>query len=203
VPRKLWLIAGPNGSGKTTLVKKGPLSAVLGAISILNPDDRTQELLASGQGLSLEDANRRAAVEITDEVKRRVVSGEDVGVETVLSSRKYVEVVRAAKEKAYATGMIYVTLPSVEYSIRRVQQRVASGGHDVPEAKLYSRWGKSHDNLIEFLPFLDELYVFDNSAPNGEVVLVAQKEGGGGIQILVPGTLPEVEARVRASLNEH
>jgi predicted ABC-type ATPase len=54
-------------------------------------------------------------------------------------------------------------LSSPEQHIARVRARVASGGHDIPEAKIRERWDGSRRNIIELMPHLAELQVFDNS----------------------------------------
>ena len=48
--------------------------------------------------------------------------------------------------------------------IERVRARVAHGGHDIPEADIRRRYQHSRLNLIQLLPCLTALRVFDNSA---------------------------------------
>jgi predicted ABC-type ATPase len=194
VPFQLWLVAGVNGSGKTTLTRKGPLDSLLGSFSLLNPDERTEALRAASPLESLDALNLRAANEIAAEIDELVAAGSDFIVETVLSSDKYLLTVRKARSRGYRIGMIYVALASVDLSIARVKIRVASGGHDVPELKLRSRWARSLDNLVTFYPLLDELYVFDNSSV-AEVVLVASKVDG-RLELFEPEALPEITHRL-------
>jgi predicted ABC-type ATPase len=54
-------------------------------------------------------------------------------------------------------------LSSPELHMARVRSRVARGGHDIPEAKIRERYDRSRINLIELMPRLTELRVFDNS----------------------------------------
>ena len=42
--------------------------------------------------------------------------------------------------------------------------RVSQGGHDIPETVIRRRWRHSRQNLIQLLPSLTELRVYDNSA---------------------------------------
>lgn len=58
----------------------------------------------------------------------------------------------------------YVGLDSVEGHIARVQARVRRGGHDIPEADIRRRHESSRMNLIELMPSLAALRVYDNSA---------------------------------------
>jgi predicted ABC-type ATPase len=70
-------------------------------------------------------------------------------------------------QKALAAGievrLWYVGLENLELHIARVRARVQKGGHDIPEAKIRERYVASRWNLIELLPKLTELLVFDNS----------------------------------------
>lgn len=59
--------------------------------------------------------------------------------------------------------MWFCGLDSPEHHLTRVQQRVARGGHDIPEAKIRERYVASVTNLIALLPQLTRLQVYDNS----------------------------------------
>jgi hypothetical protein len=56
-----------------------------------------------------------------------------------------------------------VGLATTELHIARVRARVAKGGHDIPEARIRERYNSSRLNLIQLLPRLTELRVYDNS----------------------------------------
>jgi predicted ABC-type ATPase len=45
-----------------------------------------------------------------------------------------------------------------------VRARVAAGGHDIPPDKIRERWEGSRRNIIDLMPHLTELRVFDNTA---------------------------------------
>ncbi len=57
----------------------------------------------------------------------------------------------------------FVGLSSPELHIARVRSRVARGGHDIPEEKIRERYDHSRVNLIELMPTITELRVYDNS----------------------------------------
>src|SRR5439155_17487446 len=73
----------------------------------------------------------------------------------------------ALLQEALAAGievrMWFVGLSSPELHIARVRSRVARGGHEIPEEKIRERYDRSRINLIELMPRLTELRVFDNS----------------------------------------
>jgi hypothetical protein len=55
-------------------------------------------------------------------------------------------------------------LESPELHIARVESRVARGGHDISEEDIRRRYERSRLNLIDLLPVLRALRIFDNSA---------------------------------------
>jgi hypothetical protein len=80
--------------------------------------------------------------------------------------------------------MLYCGLVSPELHLARVAQRVAHQGHPIPEEKIRERWNTSRSNLVQLLPVLSRLQVFDNSAsvePGMDIpdpALVLDVEGG-------------------------
>ena len=57
----------------------------------------------------------------------------------------------------------FVGLSSPELHIARVRSRVAHGGHDIPEQKIRQRYDHTRINLIELMPTITQLRVYDNS----------------------------------------
>ncbi|HEY6033261.1 MAG TPA: hypothetical protein VIV58_03350, partial [Kofleriaceae bacterium] len=57
----------------------------------------------------------------------------------------------------------YVALDSPELHLARVAARVARGGHDIPEHDVRRRYDASRQNLIDLMPYLATLHVYDNS----------------------------------------
>jgi len=70
---------------------------------------------------------------------------------------------RKAQASGYTVSMIFIGLASAELSAKRVEQRVADGGHDVPADRLRERFPRVLGNLREALRFLDQVIVLDNS----------------------------------------
>lgn len=189
-----WLIAGANGSGKTTIAKNPKTRQLLSDITILNPDDMTLEICASRPELTLDEANRLAVDGTMHRITGAIVDRQPIGVETVLSTRKYMKPVREARAAGYAVSMVYVALATPDLAVARVALRKEAGGHDVPEHKIRERWRRSHAILAEFVPHLDTLFVLDNSSLTSE--LIARKTRG-RVEILMPGRLPEIDRVLR------
>ncbi len=73
----------------------------------------------------------------------------------------------ASTEPARAGGagifVWYVGLKSPQLHIERVAARVNRGGHSIPEETIRRRYERSRLNLIQLLPSLTALRVYDNS----------------------------------------
>lgn len=135
------LIAGPNGAGKSTLTSSREFSDALkvfpgGAVRLLNPDEIAKAYFVSNPGVSLDAADAYAANAVPAAVEECIARGQNVAVETVLSTDKYEPIIRCAQERGYQVGMIYIALESAAVSVARVRRRVASGGH--PGGKIAS-----------------------------------------------------------------
>ena len=60
--------------------------------------------------------------------------------------------------------LVYLALPSVEYSHERVQERILAGGHSIPPADIERRFAKSLRNLLgEFSEIVDQARCFMNA----------------------------------------
>lgn len=53
-----------------------------------------------------------------------------------------------------------------------------NGGHDVPIPKIISRYDKSIANCIAIAPYVDRLYVYDNSIEDAEARLLFRLTDG-------------------------
>ena len=57
-------------------------------------------------------------------------------------------------------------------------QRTEQGGHDVPDEKIASRFPRVLANLGKALPFVDHIFLFDNSSADEPYRFVAEPRGG-------------------------
>jgi len=65
----------------------------------------------------------------------------------------------------------FLWVKSVDVALSRVRERVLKGGHDVPEAVVRRRFGRSICNFFsEYRRLADSWYLLDNSAGTPEVV---------------------------------
>src|SRR5277367_4893199 len=63
----------------------------------------------------------------------------------------------------YFVLLAFVGLTNSALSVARVQTRVSEGGHDVPLAKLYSRFERAQRAIRAALPIADASLLVDNS----------------------------------------
>jgi predicted ABC-type ATPase len=191
----IYVIAGVNGAGKSSVA--GETFRQSGA-DYYNPDEAARLLVTANPTLTQTEANGAAWHEGVRLLKRAVDEGLDFAFETTLGGNT---IPRLLKKGASARGEInvwYVGLESPELHIARVKSRVARGGHDIPEEDIRRRYERSRLNLIELLPVLRALRIFDNSAeadPAGgqtpKPILVLSMERG---KILEPKDLTHTPA---------
>lgn len=188
MPSWLWMLAGPNGCGKTSRAQAFPIQSLIPDVEFLNPDDATkQKLISQGyQGFhdSPSELQRSLFIEAADEVSTRlheaVSNGRKVGIETVLSTGKYLSLVEQVRSGSGYFMLIYIVVNSPELACERVAARAAKKGHSVPPDKIHDRWYKSIQNLPKFAALAKAFWVFDNSDSNPEnaPVLVARGVDG-------------------------
>jgi predicted ABC-type ATPase len=179
-PRKpdrpvLWIVAGPNGSGKSSFYNRTDIEGWGGSVWIINPDLLTQQIVEQ-EALPIDQANLAAVQRIQRWLEASIETYQTIGVETVLSSPKYRDLVLKAQSRGFRVKMIYVLLRSAELQIERVRIRVSEGGHDVPVDKIVDRRRRSFAELRWFSEHVDECYIFDNST--GEPEMIAEKIDG-------------------------
>ena len=173
------VLAGVNGAGKSSV-----LSALLldEGLDWYNPDKYAAEMVRK-LGVSLGEANGRAWQHGKSLLERAIATGRNHAFETTLGGSTITRLLREAS-KTHDVLMLYCGLSSPELHIARVAQRVAHKGHPIAEEKIRERWSTSRSNLVQLLPMLSRLQVFDNSQsvePGQDVpdpALVLELEGG-------------------------
>lgn len=153
-----WVIAGPNGAGKTTFALDY-LPQIAKGLRFINAD-----LIASGLSpLAPEQKTVAASRLFLHELKQALLEGEDFAFETTLSGRSYLNLVKRIKSEGWRIELIYLALPSMEMSVKRVAKRVVQGGHDIPLEAIKRRFSRSLNNLIyRFSPIVDYCVCFMN-----------------------------------------
>lgn len=98
--------------------------------------------------------------------------------ETVMSATDKVDYILRAKAAGFFIRLFFVSTESPTINAKRVAYRVLKGGHDVPIPKIISRYDKSIANCIAIAPYVDRLYVYDNSIDDVEARLLFRLSDG-------------------------
>jgi len=128
-----------------------------------NPDEATARILAANPDISAADANSAAWHQGKRLLERAIAERLEFAFETTLGGHTISALLHEALAAGIDVRMWFVGLSSPELHIARVRARVARGGHDIPEERIRERYDRSRINLIELMPRLTELRVFDNS----------------------------------------
>ena len=108
--------------------------------------------------------------------------------ETVFSHPAKIDILKTAQAEGFRTYMYFVATENPSVNVKRIQQRVKDGGHNVPEDKTIARYYRCLKQIRYALPHLNRAYFFDNSTEQS--VFFAEYEFGKGFQ-LYSELLPE------------
>lgn len=191
----IYVIAGVNGAGKSSIQGAAILKE---KAHYYNPDEAAAKIKAADPKLTQTEANSLAWHNGVDLLRTAIEERLNLSFESTLGANTIPRLLREAANKGLHVSIWFAGLSSPELHIARVRQRVSRGGHDIPEADIRRRYEQSRGNLIELIPYLTELKVFDNSAeadpnegdPPEPVLLLHSKNG----QILAPSDLIKTPA---------
>lgn len=157
-PPKVYILAGPNGSGKSTFARLF-LPDYADCKEFVNAD-----LIAAGlspfnpEGLAIQ-----AGRLMLKRIETLAAAGVDFGFETTLAGRSYTALLRSLRERGYRIHLFFLWLPSVETALARVEERVQSGGHSIPEEVVRRRFSRGLANLFHLYdPFLNDWMILEN-----------------------------------------
>lgn len=146
------IVGGADGTGKTSL---------LGVLRTARPD--------LGRVLSDESGAEEC-----------LAAGVCFTQETTLSGHRPAVMARRAADAGYRVRLYYVGLDTVEECLARIRNRVARGGHGIPEEDVRRRFAGHFAALAAVLPYCTEATFYDNSNGfravaeyrNGEVLAI-------------------------------
>src|SRR5262245_10528714 len=129
-----------------------------------NPDEAARQILEANPGATVEDANGAAWLEGKRLLERAIAEHGNFAFATTLGGNTITSLLVGAMDAGIDVHIWYVALNSPELHIARVRARVSRGGHDIREREIRRRYDASRHNLIQLLPRLASLRVYDNSA---------------------------------------
>lgn len=171
----LIVIAGPNGSGKTSVTSKILHHEWIEDSEYINPDNVARDVFGDWNN---QNAVLKAANYCNDWREQCLAERKSHIFETVMSAIDKVDYILRAKQAGFFIRLFFVSTESPTINAKRVANRVLNGGHDVPIPKIISRYDKSIANCTALAPYVDRLYVYDNSIEDTEARLLFRLGNG-------------------------
>lgn len=168
------VIAGPNGAGKST---SAPLLVhqTAGIDRYLNADAIARGFSPFQPDLSAIAAGRLMIAHMNELRQTR----QSFAIETTLAGVRLADHLGDLRANGYRVHLFYLWLPSADVAVTRVRQRVALGGHSIPEDTIRRRYFRSLRNLFKiYQPTVDSWRVFDNARTTPTLIA----RGGDGVQ---------------------
>lgn len=177
--KSIQIIAGPNGAGKTTFVQNY-LDRYVDCDEFLNAD-----LIAAGLSPFAPEREALAASQIFLERLNKLEQGQrSFALETTLAARSYKDRIRNWKRLGFAVNLMFLWLPSPEFAIQRVAERVIQGGHNIPDVDIRRRYDRGLKNLFNmYLPIVDDVWIMNASVIPPDLIL---ERLSGNVKVLIP-----------------
>jgi predicted ABC-type ATPase len=156
----LIIIAGPNGSGKTTFTPQMLQHDWSDGCLFINPDEIAKNEFGDWNSPA---AVLKAVIKAQEMREECLKTGQSMLIESVFSAPDKLDFILRAKEAGFFIRFFFIGTDSPEINAARVTRRVLHGGHEVPIAKIISRYSKSIANASTALLSADRGYVYDNS----------------------------------------
>ena len=138
------VITGPNGVGKSTFAK-WYLRQRPACKMIVDPD-----AIAKESNIPEEAQRNIAAGRIALEtIDANIRNGISFAIETTLSGKTLARRLELARDHGYRIVIIMLWVPTVHLTMERVRERVANGGHNIPEADQFRRFERTYINFFE------------------------------------------------------
>ena len=99
-----------------------------------------------------------------DRIDYLMTAGVSFSIETTLATKSYVNLERRAHKQGYNVKLLFFWLESPEMAKLRVAERVAKGGHNIPEDVIERRYYAGIRNLFNlFMNEVDYWAIFMNT----------------------------------------
>lgn len=146
---EIVVFAGPNGSGKSTFVE-----ILRPRMDYINADEIKKNIKCSDlEAAQIAERQREDCLQ-----EKR-----DFCFETVLSTNRNLDLLCRARVAGYFVRCYYVLTADPRINVYRVKTRVMSGGHDVPEDKIYKRFWRAMKLVPRIVNVSDICHIYDNS----------------------------------------
>lgn len=164
------IIAGSNGVGKTTW--SGPFLADHPDYPFLNADNVAKEIAPDDPEGSAIAAGRIFLHQQNELIAR----GQSFLLESTLSGRYLVKVIRNLRQEGYRVRIVFLFVDSPDILIGRIKNRVAKGGHHIPDADVRRRFIRSGSNFWKvYRNLVDSWEPFYNNGGRLELVALGDQ----------------------------
>ncbi len=102
----------------------------------------------------------------------------DFAFETTLSSRTFAPWLTELRQRGYRIHVVFLSLPSADFAVERVADRVRMGGHAVPEDTVRRRYRAGLRNFFDlYRPLADSWLFYDNAHLQGPRLVASARRG--------------------------
>ena len=155
---QLIIFAGANGAGKTTAAKV--LLPKKDVLEFVNADEIAQGL----SPLNPDGQRVRAGKLVIARMQELIAKKKNFAIETTLSGSTLAGLLLKARQQGYFISMFYIYTGDVRINIRRIRQRVAEGGHNVPAEDVKRRYVRGLHNLFHlYYDLCDRIMIYNMS----------------------------------------
>ena len=151
-------------------------------------------MIAAGLSPFAPQREALAASQIFLERLNKLEQGErSFALDTTLAARSYKDRIRNWKSLGFTVNVMFLCLPSPEFAIQRVAERVIQGGHNIPEPDIRRRYDRGLKNLFNvYLPIVDDVWIMNASVISPDLVL---ERLNGKVNILIPDIWQRLQPR--------
>lgn len=168
----IYILAGCNGAGKTTC-SYTILPELLGCSTFVNSDEFAKALSPFGPERAAIQASRLMVRKIDYLLERR----EDFGIETTLATRSLIKIIEKAKSIGYSCTILFLWLQSPDIAVKRIQDRVAAGGHHITEETVRRRYRVGLKYMFhDYSPIAERWILADNTEIPFRVIAEGSKD---------------------------
>ena len=171
------IIACANGAGKSTTAP-AILKGTLGVTEFVNADTIAQGLSAFNPARAAFHAGRI----MLERLQQLAEDKENFAFETTLASKTFAHWMQQLKAGGYQFHLFCLWIPSPDFAVARVAERVRMGGHHVPEETIRRRYHAGLQNFFQlYRPIADTWHLFDNSTASAPVLMASGDKDAGQV----------------------
>ncbi len=153
--KKYIIYAGVNGAGKSTFYNMKRQYD----FPRVNTDEIVKEF---GDWKNIADVMKAGKIAV-QRINEYLSCNISFNQETTLCGRSIFKNISRAKQQGYMVEMFYVGLDSPSIAKERIANRVAKGGHGIPDTDVERRYAESLQNLKRAIEICDLISIYDNT----------------------------------------